>query len=147
MKKNVLITVRGTQSAPGSSPDVIEITVPGEYHLKGNRHFLIYDQLEEDNVTTTHNIVRCQNGFMEVTKRGAVNSVMRFENGKDYTSNYRSPFGEILMDFHTKKVTVEEKDNLLRIQALYSLSVDGAFVSDSKLQIKVTPQGEGVYKL
>ena len=52
MKKDVLVAIRGLQIDESSDEDAVEILVNGRYNAKNGRHFLRFEQYEEDGTPT-----------------------------------------------------------------------------------------------
>lgn len=137
MKQNVIITVTGTQNAPDTEEATVELTVPGQYSQVGRHHFLVYEEVDEESRQTTRNLVKFREGFMEVTKSGMIKTHMLFEDGKEFLTPYRTPFGEILAEFHTSSVIIHTTEKGLTADAVYTLGMNGSFVADCRLHINV----------
>ena len=69
MTKEVLIRISGShyiESDPEA--DLLELIVPGEYYFRNGKHYLIYDEVMEENMAPVHNVVKIADKMMEITK-------------------------------------------------------------------------------
>ncbi len=81
MKKDVLVSVRGTQFLEDDR-DTIEVITAGSYYERNGKHYLLYDETIDGTAVPVHNRVKAAPGIVEVIKSGAVDCRMVFECGK-----------------------------------------------------------------
>lgn len=144
MTKDVLIHIKGLQMLEGVSEqeEPVEVLTTGEYYYRNHAHYLIYEEIVEENQETVKNRVKFRPGFMEVRKKGAVEVQMIFEENKKNLAFYKTPFGTIEMEIVATRVNVNEQDEYLQIDADYALGMNGSSVADCSIEIRVTPKGE-----
>ncbi len=140
MAKDVLVSVKGTQ-VMGEESDSIEVITSGTWYEKNGKQFLIYEETFEDMKQTTKNTVKISPDIVEVTKRGVVESKMVYENGKKHMANYMTPMGLIVLGITTKSLFVEANEDKLCMELTYAMEMNGAFVSNSTLEITATVRG------
>ncbi len=136
MTKDVLITVSGVQYETDGGKDPIVIMVPGTYHFRNNKHYLIYDEYDEDG-EVTKNTVKIAGDQVDVIRKGLGSSHMVFEKHKENLSYYNTPFGSMLMGVTTTKIDFTETIDKMDLAIDYSLAVDGRFVSDCTIKVEV----------
>ena len=83
MTKDVLISLRGLQfDQSGADADKIETITAGVYYEKNGNHYVLYDELIEGFEEPTKNKVKFGEHFLELSRSGAVNVYMIFEENK-----------------------------------------------------------------
>ena len=136
MRKNVLITISGLQ--PGVNPDeAVEITSVGTCMHRDGKWYLTYEEADDEGHLSKCRI-KAQEGVLVMEKTGHVNTRMEFTPGQVYESVYQTPYGEFDLKMLTKDVSFPETDDLIAVNLLYELGVNGQFLSDCKLGICVT---------
>ena len=140
MTKDVLINISGLQM--DVEPDnPIEMVTTGAYYLRNGKHYILYDELSEDN-EVTKNVLKIGPNSVELTRKGAHGSHMVFEEGKENLSYYDTPFGSLLMGVNTSSIDWMEKEEEMRLQVDYDLSVNSDHVSKCKIDVNIRPNGE-----
>ena len=119
----------------------IEMVTTGAYYLRNGKHYILYDELSEDN-EVTKNVLKIGPNSVELTRKGAQGSHMVFEEGKENLSYYDTPFGSLLMGVNTSSIDWMEKEEEMRLQVDYDLSVNSDHVSKCKIDVNIRPNGE-----
>ena len=91
----------------------------------------------------TKNIFKFDGSCLEVTKRGAVNVHMLFEEQKKNMTTYHTPFGDILIGIDTEKIEVSEEENKIHVHVDYSLEANYQHLANCKIDMKIYPKKEG----
>lgn len=143
MTKEVLIHLKGMQTTDEThGPDEpLELITTGEYYYRNHTHYLLYDEQMEGLDEPVHNVVKIRPGYVEVRKKGPVQTNMIFEKEKKNLTCYQTPYGPIQMEIATTQVHLGEEEELLEILTEYALGMNGQPVADCRMQIRVTPQG------
>ena len=82
MTKDILLSLKGLQMEYAEDSDAVETITPASYYRKGGSHYIVYDEMTEGFTETTRNIIRFQDSYLEVFKRGLINVRMVFEKSK-----------------------------------------------------------------
>ena len=133
MEKNVLITIRGKQQ----EGEPIEIIVPGEHYLRNGKHYLLYEEIIDEDGGISKNRVKVGKDVLEVSKQGVATTQMVFCKGKEVTANYHTPYGLFLMSLRTKELEIEETEDRLQIRVRYVLELNGDAGEDCVLDMTV----------
>ena len=136
MDRNVVLTLTGCQRDPEGGETVTKLSAAGEYFERNGAIYILYGENAEDGGTIKSRI-KLKDLLLEVTKKGAMNTCMIFETGKEHMLEYATPFGSLQMGILTHSVEVEQSDNELTIEADYSLTTGGAEISRCKISIKI----------
>ena len=111
MTKDVLINISGLQMELDDG-EPVEMMTTGDYYLKNGKHFILYDEIEDDH-QVVKNILKIGPKTVEISKKGGRNSHMVFEKGKENLSYYDTPFGSLLLGVSTSDIRWMEKVYLL----------------------------------
>ena len=96
MTKEVLVTISGLQFSPETDNESVELITSGSYYKKNGKHYIIYDEVNEGFSQTTRNIIKLNDDFMDITKRGVSNVHMMFEKNRKNVTYYYTPYGSLL---------------------------------------------------
>lgn len=144
MTKEVLLTIKGLQMSPEDGEDTVEMIAPGEYYYRNDKHFVLYDEVMEGQDEVTKNIVKFEDDYMEITKKGPCSVHMIFEKNKKNVTYYYTPYGSLLIGIDAHKVQIEEKEDMILARVEYSLEINCEHIANCDISIKVRPKGSFV---
>ena len=137
MTKEVLVHVSGVQHEVEGGEPVVLVT-SGTYYSKNDKHFLLYEEIDDDGMVSK-NVIKIGANEVSVIRKGISSSHMVFEEGKENLTYYDTPYGSMLMGITTSRITFCEKGSgCMELEIDYALSVDGNHMSDCNIQIVVT---------
>lgn len=142
MEKAVVISVKGIQKYEGAPPDVVELVTEGILARYGKSYTLSYQESELTGLNGTTTAFEVRGPRVILTRTGSVNSQMVFEEGKQHTSLYETPFGELAIDIQTSRLrhSLTERGGLMDLQ--YSISVDHSVTGRNAFKIRVRRKHE-----
>lgn len=135
MTKNVLVRVKGVQQDDAGEMCCTETAVPGEYYFRKGSHYIFYEETAEDSGESIKNSLKLKEHKLELTRKGAINSLMVFETGKCHITDYITPFGRLQLETVTSRILLLEEKECIRIKAEYELRANEARLSKCKLSI------------
>jgi len=135
MDRNVMLTISGLHSGEADENGSVETKVRAEYFKKNETHYLLYEEKEEGFQQTSKNRMKFRDNMLELTRQGLLNTHMVFEENKTHMTPYQTPYGQMLLGIHTKKVDIQEQENFIRVIVEYTLEADEAYLSDSRIEI------------
>lgn len=135
MTKDVLVSVAGIQFEIDEE-EVIEVITSGNYYFKNGKHYVLYEERDEQQ-GLTKNRIKIEPNRVEMKKTGAITTNMVFEDGKENITYYNTGFGTLLVQTKTNSIEVLERENFIYVKILYSMDVNYAHVSDCRVEIKV----------
>lgn len=135
MDRNVMLTISGLHSGEADENGSVETKVRAEYFKKNETHYLLYEEKEEGFKQTSKNRMKFRDNMLELTRQGLLNTHMVFEENKTHMTPYQTPYGQMLLGIHTKKVDIQEQENFIRVIVEYTLEADEAYLSDSRIEI------------
>ncbi|MCI9643561.1 MAG: DUF1934 domain-containing protein [Oscillibacter sp.] len=139
----VLLTIRSEQHFEDSEPDSIELMTEGTLTPTGEGGLLLSYQESAltglEGTTTTFEVRGAQ---VILSRTGSVNSQMVFEEGKQHTSLYETPFGELSIGIQTSRLrhSLTEQGGLMDLR--YSISVEHSVTGRNAFKIRVKRKHE-----
>ncbi len=140
MKKDVLVAIKGLQIDDMSEEDSVEILVNGRYNEKNGKHFVRFEQFEDDG-TPTKNLLTFDEKTMELTRKGGTQLHLSFLNKEKTLTSYSTPFGSLMVGVNTDSISVEKSDDKIHAEVNYGLEFNYEFVADCHLSLDITPRG------
>jgi uncharacterized beta-barrel protein YwiB (DUF1934 family) len=137
MTKEVLLSLKGLQYELGADHQEIETITSAEYFHRNGNHYLIFDEVQPELSGLIKNRITFRDDYLEVTKEGAINVNMVFEERKKNITNYATPFGEIIVGVDTGKVKMTEEEKHILLQVDYRLDVNYIPMADCKISVDI----------
>nr|WP_325297920.1 DUF1934 domain-containing protein [uncultured Dysosmobacter sp.] len=136
-KLPVLLSIRGEQYYDDSDTDSMELVTEGDMALTEDGMVLSYRETELTGMEGTTTTFEVKGPQVILTRSGAVNSQMIFEEGRRHTSLYETPFGELTVDIQTSllKHTLSQRGGVMEIK--YSIAVDHTVTGRNCFKIRV----------
>ena len=138
MTKDVMVYIAGTQFNDLNPQDeAIELVTRGTYYKKNNKHYVIYDELIEGINGVTKNTIKFDEDMFLLSRSGAINTSMLFEENKRNTTNYKTPFGNIVIGLDASNIDIHEEDDEIKVNVDYSIDANYEFLADCKIALKI----------
>ena len=134
MNREVSVTISGLHSSDGEN---LASKVKGEYFLRNGTHYCVYQEQEEGFEQTTKCTIKIKGRSLEMIRQGLLRTHMVFEEGVKHMTGYQTPYGQMELGVETKSVRVLETEDCIRAVVEYTLEADGAYLSDSKIDITI----------
>ena len=135
--RRVLISVRGEQYFDGVDPDATELVTEGLLQETEEGLLLSYEESALTGMEGTTTTFCVRGSQVILTRSGAVNSQMIFEEGRQHTSLYETPYGELSVDIQTSALrhNLGERGGIMEIQ--YSIAVEHTVTGRNSFKIRV----------
>lgn len=136
----VILSVRGEQYFDGCDPDDTELTTEGTLTMVPGGMLLRYEESALTGMEGTTTTFELRGPRVLLTRSGNVNSQMVFEEGRQHTSLYETPMGELSVDIQTSLLrhNLTERGGLLEIK--YSIAVEHTATGKNAFKIRVRPK-------
>ena len=133
----VVLSIRGEQYFDDVDPDETELITAGTMTLAGDEIRLSYEESELTGMKGTTTAFSLRNGQVVLTRTGTVNSRMGFAEGRQHTSLYETPFGELTVDIQTSRLrhNLTERGGIMEIR--YSIAVEHTVTGRNCFKIRV----------
>ena len=135
MEKNIRLTLTGIQRDESGEEYVTTTHAPGQFYEKDGVLYLLYEETSRETHSVTKNKIKLKPKLMELTRRGEINTRMVFEPGKEYLTDYTTPFGSLKMELSTQNLDIQTERDRLQVRIDYILSSQGIPVSRCRLTI------------
>lgn len=143
MQKDVLITLRGTQTYGSDKPESIELMTRGTMTGRNGKFAISYEETEMTGipgVTTTFLIFNPKR--IVLTRDGAVQSRMVFEQDRKNDSLYDLGFGSLMVEVCANQIHVDLDENGGKLAIDYTVEVEQSMSSRNRYEISVEPLPE-----
>ena len=139
-KLPVLLSIRGEQYFDDIDPDATELMTEGTMVLTEDGMVLSYEETELTGMEGTTTTFEVKGPQVILTRTGTVNSQMVFEEGRQHTSLYETPFGELTVDIQTSRLrhNLTERGGVMEIK--YSIAVEHTVTGRNCFKIRVRPK-------
>ena len=136
-KLPVLLSIRGEKYFDDIDPDATELMTDGTLEVTEDGLVLSYEESELTGMEGTTTTFEVCGPRVTLTRSGAVNSQMVFEEGRQHTSLYETPFGELSVDIQTGRLrhNLTERGGIMEIQ--YSIAVEHTVTGRNCFKIRV----------
>jgi uncharacterized beta-barrel protein YwiB (DUF1934 family) len=133
----VMLSVKGEQYFDGVDPDGTELMTEGTLQETEDGFRISYEESKLTGMEGTTTTFEIRGGQVLLTRAGKVNSQMVFEEGRQHTSLYETPFGELSVDIQTSflRHTMTIRGGLLEIK--YSIAVEHTVTGKNCFKIRV----------
>lgn len=133
----VMISVRGEQYYDGVDPDATELMTEGVLELSPEGLRLSYQETALTGMEGTRTVFEIGPSRVILRRTGSVNSQMVFEEGKQHTSLYETPFGELSVDIQTSRLRHNLTDRGGIMEIKYSIAVEHVVTGKNRFKIRV----------
>ncbi|MCH5341287.1 MAG: DUF1934 domain-containing protein [Acetatifactor sp.] len=140
MNHLVQLTLVGRQRDPSGNETVTELSANAEFYERNGSLYILYEEKSEDG-SLTKNVIKHKNNLLELTKKGAVNTCMVFEPGREYKTDYLTPFGLLRLGILTNSLKSQRQKDYLEITADYTLTEQERIISYCNIYIKIQNLG------
>lgn len=145
MEKDVMIRINGMQFTDvGGYQEPVEVIAPGKYYFKNGNHYLVFEDLDDEEKKTGENMMKFRDSYLEVSRRGDINARMIFEKNKKTKSLYGTPFGTLDIGISTTSVKLDEKEDSIGVTANYALEINNDFIADCSITLTAQSKSAGL---
>lgn len=137
MKQAVVLSIQGRQTYADQEPEVIELVTEGTMEFKEGWDISYEESALTglEGVTTTF---RVEPGKVTLTRKGALNSQMVFQEGVPHDSLYQMPFGALMLTVKATSVffDIVPDGGVIDLSYLINIENTEAGVIDYHLDIR-----------
>lgn len=140
MTKDVLVAIKGLQFGEESDTEELETITNGQYFLRNGNHYILYEEVMDGFDGVIRNRMKIKEHELSITKKGAFNVQMVFEENKKNMTNYTTPFGDIMVGIDTQRIHTIETENDIHVTVDYALEINYQHLADCTINIHITPK-------
>lgn len=135
--KNVLISIKGFQSAQNSDEESFELVTDGEYHLDNGVAEFSYMESELTGYAGMRTSFIVAPDSVVLTRAGGLNGEMIFSQGRKHHFVYETTYGSLTMGIDTQSITQELNEDGGNLEIHYAIDVDNIVMSRNSFKINV----------
>lgn len=136
MNNNVIVKISGLQVVENTG-DSVEVIAVGKHYIKNSKHYLLYDEIDNENGSKIKNTIKFTEDGAEVMRKGIMNGKLVFSKGKNNQSIYSTPYGDLFIEVLTKDIRLKQQQDNVNLKIDYELYANNSKVSDSKIEIDI----------
>ena len=141
MEKKVLVTINSTQHMDGES-EQMELTTAATYLSDGPCHEIRYEETQATGLEGNTTTVRLEgDGTVSVRRSGKTDSLLLIKEGETNLCTYDTGYGQAMLGITGRAVHSTLKEGTGALRFFYSLSIDGALLSENEVSITVKESG------
>lgn len=139
MKKQVILSIGGKQHYEDQQPDTIELVTDGFMEYVDGAWEVTYEESELTGLAGVTTAFRVEPGKITLTRTGALNSQMVFQEGQFHESLYEMEFGTLMLTVCASKVAYDITEKGGTIDLTYAIEIEqsAAGLIDYHLDIRV----------
>ncbi|MCL2162795.1 MAG: DUF1934 domain-containing protein [Oscillospiraceae bacterium] len=142
MEKNVIISVRGTQTVGGNSSGVMELMTEGMFYRKDNSYYLAYNESGQYGFDDANTMIEISDGTLKFIRFGMINAQFIFQQGKKYISHYDTPHGSFTFCVFTNNINIDVDDNGGVINIDYMLELENGPSALNDFYVRISEPGK-----
>lgn len=137
MKKDVLINIKGIQSADGQK-DESELFTNGIFGGKNGNYYILYDESEATGFAGCHAMIKAE-GDKKVTlsRSGNVKSLLTIERNRRNIGHYAIPQGNIMVGISAKDIKNSLTDSGGELYLRYAVDINSSHISSNEVYITI----------
>ena len=124
MKREVVLSLRGTQTYEGQEPDVIELVTEGTMEFRDGGWDISYEESELTGLAGVTTTFRVEPGCVILERTGYLRSRMVFRKDVPHDSLYQMSFGTLMITVCAKYLFFDLVSDGGMIDLLYSIAIE-----------------------
>lgn len=142
VNKNVIISVKGMQTAEDRETDVMELVTEGKYYKEDNAYYVTYKESEVTGMDGTTTTLKVADGIVTLMRSGSVNSHFIFQRGKKYLSHYDTEYGTFTIGVYANEVYVRVDDSGGEIRVGYQMEINNNKSGENDFYMSIREAGQ-----
>ena len=138
MKREVTLSIEGRQTYQDQEPEIIELVTEGTMEFRNGGWDIRYEESELTGLAGVTTTFRVEPGKVTLTRKGALESTMIFQENVVHESLYQMPFGALMLSVKATRVLFDIVPDGGMIDLSYNISIENseAGVIDYHLDIR-----------
>jgi len=142
MDKNVIISLKGTQTANDQDAGFLELVTEGKYYKEDDAYYVTYDESDVTGMSGTKTTLKVMDGVVTLIRVGSVNSQFVFQQGQKHISYYDTEYGAFTIGVLANEVDVRIDDNGGEIRVGYQLEIDNNNTGENDFYLSIREAGQ-----
>lgn len=137
MRKDVLVTVTGTQVNDYGEEDTITLVTTGDYYLKNSAYYIIYRESEISGMNGSTTSLKAEPARVTLNRMGTSQFKQVFQAGILHEGKYITPYGSMFVRVLPSKVEVDLAEAGGSIDLEYEIESGAQRLGHNRLSITV----------
>jgi len=142
VEKEVLISIKSSQSIAGEDAEPTELITTGRYACRGGLKKFSYMESALTGLDGTKTEFLIRSDEIVMNRTGAVTSRMVFQRGRKHHFLYGTPFGTLAMGISTRSIDTQLSENGGSLDLAYDLDFENALLSRNEINITIKEKSE-----
>lgn len=151
MTEDILISVRGLHTLDieqeEEETDELEMTMPGKYYFRNGKHYVLFEETDEESQSVVKNRFKLSEDRLEISKKGAMNTTMTFQRGEKSSGWYGTPVGDVQLGIEVTDMQLMEGEDEIEMNVAYALEMNSEHVSDSRIRLRIMERNKGLFRI
>lgn len=139
MKKNVMLSIRGTQRYMDQEPEVIELVTEGTLEQLDKGWEIVYKESDLTGLEGVTTSFLVEPGKIILTRTGPLKSQMVFSLGQPHESLYQMEFGALLITVCATKIEYEISDQCGTVDLDYTIEIEQSSAGQIEYHLELKP--------
>ena len=133
----VIVKIKGRQKDASGEESFVEMMAEGKHYFRNGKHYVLYQDkmLNEDSETDT--VLKISSNSLLLLRKGGVCHEQLFEPDKTIRSDYKTPYGKMMLEVRTKRLSIVCGSISGNIEIDYEMLVNGKWQSSNQLNIEI----------
>ena len=140
MKRDVMLSIKGTQHYEQQERETIELVTEGTLEQTEKGWKLSYEESELTGLAGVKTTFTLAPGSITLTRSGKLSSTMVFEEGVIHESLYRMEFGALLLTVCASKVRCDLSEGGGTIDLTYAIDIEQSAAGFIDYHLTVSPK-------
>lgn len=134
----VHVRVVNRQTQAGEEPQALELVTEAQYAFKNGNHYLLYDESVLSGLDAARTSLKIGEGRVTIRRFGNQESLLQFEVGKRFVTQYPTPYGPLKLELTTQSLTADIQEGPKgSILIKYTLMMQSSIESRNEIAIEI----------
>lgn len=138
MKKNVALSISGTQYYPGQKPETVELVTDGTLEYRDGGWDICYEESELTGLAGVHTTFRLEPGQVTLERSGKLHSQMVFRQGVPHESLYQMEFGALMLTVCAQMIETSINSQGGTVDLQYVIAIENSDAGVVEYHLEVT---------
>ncbi len=135
MKKQVLITVRGSNQYEQDQTDAVEFLTTGDFYEKQGKYYIRYEEADQSGLPDTTTTLKIEPSRVTITRFGRNNSQMVIEQGKKHIGHYETPYGGFTVGVISESADIHVSEAGGKLDLKYDVELNDMITSRNNISV------------
>ncbi|TCS77151.1 DUF1934 domain-containing protein [Pectinatus cerevisiiphilus] len=136
--EKVILRVEGSQTDSLGETTNLQFVSEGQFYHKDGMSYVLYNEVNSSGMEGTKTLLKITDDSIKLVRKGKVEHEQFFSSGAKSASRYKTPYGDVKISVHTKKLDINKGFISSSIHVSYEMAINDKWQSDNELHIEIT---------